>query len=166
MPNQLSEKPQTTIRDLLVNNWVPGNTASYDPTVAASDSNSLPIHEGNHDSTLSDPQISITHPSGELNTIPGMDPGGGGAQWIREGEPIVQCWAEDDTTYNNGNDAEATVRLLRLECERVIHANNTGSGELFRLFPIWDGRFPDPEDYSSPMWQSQLRVNYTWLKTP
>lgn len=165
MPNQLSEPPETTIRDLLVNNWVPSNTASYDPTLAAGDSDLLPIHEGNYNSSLSDPQISITRPGGEDNTIPGMDPGGGGPTWIRAGDPLVQCWAEKDTKYN-GEQAEDMVRLLRLECERIIHANATGANELFQLFPRWDGRFPDPDDVTSPRWQSQLRISYTWMKTP
>lgn len=165
MPNQLTESPETTVRDLFVNNWIPSNTASYDPTLAAGDSNLLPIHFGNYDSSLSDPQISITNSTGEDNTQAGIDPSGGGPTWIRVGDPIVQCWAEQDATYN-GEGAEDMVRLLRLECERIIHANATGANELFRLFPNWEGRFPDPDDVTSPMWQSQIRVTYSWLKTP
>lgn len=164
MPAQLSEKPSETIRDLLVANWNPSNTNSYDPTLSAGDPDLLPIHYGNYDSTLPDPQISITNSAGEDNTIPGIDPGGGGATWIRAGDPIVQCWAEDDVEYNGGLNAEDTVENLRLEAERIIHANTTGAGELLSLTPIWEGRFPDPDDVASPKWQDQMRVTYTWLK--
>lgn len=165
MPNQLSEPPEDTIRDLFLDDWIPSNTADYDPNLAAGDSNLLPIHQGNYDSTLSDPQISITVPGGEDNTNPGIDPGGGGRTWFRMGDPLVQCWAEKGEKYN-AEQADDMVRLLRLECERIVHKHSTGAGELFELSPRWEGRFPDPDDVTSPKWQSQLRVTYTWFKNP
>lgn len=165
MPTQLTEKPSKTVRDLLFNNWNAANTNSYDPNLPAGDSNLLPIHYGNYNSSLSDPQISITNNEGEDNTTFGIDPGGGGATHFRNGAVLVQVWAEDDVEYNGGLNAEDTVETLRLEAERVIHANSTGAGELLKLFPEWSGRFPDPDDVQTPTWQSQLRVNYEWFKS-
>lgn len=164
MPEQLAETPEKTIRDLLIAEWDSSNTNGYDPTLTMGDPDLLPIHFGNYNSELSDPQISIRNAAGEDNTTAGIDPGGGGATWIRVGDPLIQCWAEDDVEYNGGLNAEDTVRTLRYEAERIIHANNTGQDELFQLFPNWEGRFPDPDDVSSPTWQSQLRVTYSWLK--
>lgn len=170
MPEQLSTQPDEQVRNLLVTDWVPANTQSYDPTLdPASDPNALPITFGNYVSDLPDPQVSLAVPQGEFNADgsthwSGAQGDGSGLNQWREGFVLVQCWASAGTDYN-GVSARVVTKLLSDEVERVIGAYQHGVDELQLLAPHWDGRFPDP-DVGETMWQSQVRVSYQWERTP
>lgn len=172
---QLDEPATHTVRRLLYTNWDPTNTNGYDPTLdPEQNSDGLPLHYGNHNAELPDPQVSLAQPQGEFNV--------GGERWSgknmgadrmvqhRRGAVLVQCWAESATTYNNGEAAEAVVQTLRQEVERVIGLFDEGptdgganDGIITSFSTTWDGRFPDPqEDRTAPEWQSQVRVTYDW----
>lgn len=170
---QLDEQATHTVRRLLHENWDPGTTAGYDPTLnPETEGDALPLHFGNYNGDLPDPQVSIAQPQGEF-TI--------GGRWsgknmqadkmvqFRRGLVLVQCWATSGTTYNNGQTAKDIVATLREEVERVLGQFDQGptsganANVIVSFSTQWDGRFPDPEtDTTQPTWQSQVRVTYDW----
>lgn len=173
MPESLDEPATKTIRRLLYQNWEPTNTHGYDPSLNPStDSDALPLHYGNYNSDLPDPQISIAQPQGE-RTVGGRWSGKnmqtGEMNQFRRGTPLIQCWAEYDGAYNDGEDAQDLVRSLRVEVERILGNFDQGpvaggNSDIIWSFSVrWDGRFPDDE--VPPTWQSQLSVTYDWERS-
>lgn len=175
MPQQLDEEATKTVRRLLYENWVDTNAIGYDPTLdPEAESDALPIHFGNYNGDLPDPQISITQPQGEF-TIGGRWSGKnmttGEMNQFRRGTILVQCWAESGADYN-GYAAKDVVHFLRNEVERIVneHVEGPAAGEknddIWSFSSEWNGRFPDPmEDPATPTWQSQVTVTYDWERS-
>lgn len=165
MPSQLNKRAELKIRDLLVANWIPANTAGYDPTVTDPDAPAfLRIHTGSYEATYADPQLTIESQTGEGGAgYSSMQGDGSGPNQRREGTPTIRCWAEAETDYN-GESAEDIVHLLRLEVERIIHAHYQDDTEFYSLSVTWNGRTAD--NASPPRWMATLTASYEWTKTP
>lgn len=172
MPAALEEQANRTIRRLLYQDWEPSNTLGYAPDVAHTDAVAqLPIHYGNYNAELSDPQISVVQPQGEFTVggrWSGKRNGTAAMNQYRRGMVIVQCWAESGSSYQ-GEDAQDTVSVLRVEVERVLGAYADGpssgpnAGVITALSTQWDGRFPETNnEVTAPPWQSQVTVTYDW----
>lgn len=173
MAEQLEEQAGRTVRRLLYNNWTPSETLGYDPTLdPASSDDALPLHFGNYNSDLADPQISVAQPQGEA-TVGGRWSGKNmqtdSMNQFRRGFVLVQCWAESGADYN-GETAKEVVSTLRQEVEDVMSDFDRGptdgganDGVITSFSTQWEGRLPDPtNDSVTPTWQSQVRVVYDW----
>lgn len=176
MAKQLDEQAADTLRRLLRHHWEPSNTEGYGPDSSHPDTTDLlPIHFGNYDSELSDPQLSLNQTQGEFIV--------GGARWsgknsatgqmnqFRRGQIIVQCWAVEGQTYNGDHDADDLLPLLRHEVERIVGDNTDGpssgaNAEKIHSFSVeWNGRMPKAQgDDTNVTWQSQLTATYDWTR--
>lgn len=172
MPEELGERASETVRRLFHDEWDPTATFGFDPTLdPATSDDALPIHFGNYDSDLADPQVSITQPQGET-TMGGERWSGknadGGMNQFRRGQVLVQVWAETGTTYN-GETPQDVLYAIRTEAERIIGAFEDGpdsgpnAGIIWSFSSAWNGRMAEEEaDEPAPTWQSQVTVTYDW----
>ena len=180
MPAHLDEQAARTVRRMLRTHWEPSNTAGYAPDTSHADATDvLPIHFGNYDSDLSDPQISLNQTQGEFTITnsggrwSGKNSSTGGMNQLRRGMVTVQCWAVDNVTYNGDHDADNLLPLLRHEVERAMGVvANTGptdggpnTGVIHSFSVEWNGRQPKAQgDDTNVTWQSQLTVTYDWTR--
>jgi hypothetical protein len=169
MPQALSEPPEYTIRDALLDNWDPLNTLDYDPNATPGTANWLPIHLGWYDTDGPDPQVSLTNFSeptlgGGVTTYSGTSGDGSGPTQQRDGTGLITVHAEKGD-YNGDSNAQRTLHNIRTEIERIIQENATRIAPFQYVGVQWDGRTVDTE-VTPVVHQSQLTVKYGYLKTP
>lgn len=165
MQERLSKPANRLLRQLCYEEWDPAKTHGYDPQNREGNTE-LPMHYGNYESDLPNPQISFTHPQGE-NIITRGKRGDGTTTQHRRGFVIVQCWGDIDEVYGTAEvTADQITDALREEVERIVHTHERGDHAetpgLEGLWSEWEGAFPDPED--DEKWQSQVTVYYEWTK--
>lgn len=177
MATSLDEEADRTIRRLLRDNWEPSNTAGYGPDSSHADQTDLlPIHFGNYDSELADPQISLNQTQGEFTVgnsrWSGKNSATGGMNQFRRGMVIVQGWAVDKQTYNNGLKPDGILPLIRREVERVVGLfevsgpeSGSNSDKIHSFSSEWNGRIPKAQgDDTNVTWQTQMTITYDWTR--
>lgn len=172
MVTQLSDHVLSIVRDLLATNWTPGNTASYDPSVASGNANFLLVHTESYDYHPADPQVAVATfeegvAGGGTTNYTGIRPDGTGLNQERTGTVFVDCWAEDEPTGDyNGQHAQDIVDLLMKEVERIAHANATGGSTDLRYLSPGEPVTNDDAGAEPPVFGQQLALRYGYLKEP
>jgi len=170
--DELPKRPELIIRDILTENWDASRVEGYDPTLSPGDDEFIRIHTGTYEAEYSDPQISISHPTGEAPAS-ATDSGytsqsaAGNPQRDMQGTPLIQIWAAEeppsDDGYRGDMSARSTVFTLRKEVERIAHAEATPEGTPFdTLSTTWDGTIVDEE--TPPVRHANLTAQYLYMK--
>lgn len=171
MPTSLPKHPALIIRDLLVNNWDPSNTSSYDPSITdPTDSNFLAISRGWY--TVGgghDPYVGLTNfgegvLGGGQTGFSSMQGDGSGVGQVRDGTGLITVFAEADADYN-GERAADIVDQIRTEIERIALEDVPFGGTTdFKHFSTsFDSESTDT-DVDPPVEQQQCSAGYSWFR--
>lgn len=171
MATRLTQRPEKTFRDLFEANWTPGNTSGYDPTATAGTTTWLPIHFGEYEGDMRDPQIVLSNFAenvlgGGTALASGVAGDGSGVTQDRVGSGLATVFAEVGGSYRSSDNAETTVFLIRSELEAIVQAaGETGYGDFRYVGSRYDGG-STPPNATPPVYQEQVFLRYGWEKRP
>lgn len=178
MTLRLPNRPEQVIRDLLVDNWNPSNTAGFDPTQAAPSADDfLPISTSVTNIGQHYPNLVVTFSNEtsagdtSYNYLTTDGPG-----QVRDGSVIVTARTEETgrPAYTGDSDAfaeldaEAINQVLLDEVERIVieNANNPADTGMSYLGTVATADAPDDLDATPPVRIADRNISYGWLRDP